>query len=296
MSLNAQPFAVPPEHSARVKQFYWHSATPADGRDFAPHYFFEARIDYSDVRSGYHVTSGWNSVLDLNPWEDDLPLTRDMVRNVDPKAVLPSRPDQVRLQALPGFVTEELLCRLESQYLSFLLRHAEISLRRNYALNIYSLPGETPDEFQARCLESFSESFRGELDAMREVVNRRLERIEQKYAGRDRVGEFDNDRRMSQVRSRLHTMAESIVGLFLETELSLAPVEVRNAVSSDPSRPDFEQSLESLEGDVRRDINRLLNSYQDQIRNIDEYICHPGLKDLHLVRKGILWMPVGVPE
>jgi hypothetical protein len=296
MSLNEQPFAAPPEHPGRVKQFYWHSTSPDTRLDFAPHIYFEARIDYSDVRSGYHMTCGWNSVLDLNPWEEDLPLTRDMVRSVDPKAVLPSKPDRARLAALPGFVTEDLLCRLETQYLSFLVRHAEISLLRNYALNIYSLPGETPDEFQARCLESFGESFRGELDAMREVVNRRLERIEQKYAGRDRVGEFESDRRISQVRSRLHAMAESIVGLFLETELSLAPVEIRNAVSSESSRPDFEQSLESLEGDVRRDINRLLNSYQDKIRNIDEYICHPGLKDLHLVRKGILWMPVEAPE
>ena len=50
---------------------------------------------------------------------------------------------------------------------------------------------------------------------------------------------------------------------------------------------------DAILADVRRDIGRLLNSYQEKVRNIDEYIIHPGLKDLHLVRRCILWMPAG---
>jgi hypothetical protein len=76
----------------------------------------------------------------------------------------------------------------------------------------------------------------------------------------------------------------------------MEPQEITGHRCADPTRPDLEQSLESLEIDARLDIRRLLNSYQDKVRNIDEYIIHPGLKDLHLVRTCIAWMPAKARE
>ena len=60
----------------------------------------------------------------------------------------------------------------------------------------------------------------------------------------------------------------------------MEPQEITGHRCADSTRPDLEQALESLEIDARLDIRRLLNSYQDRVRNIDEYIIHPGLKDL----------------
>jgi hypothetical protein len=64
----------------------------------------------------------------------------------------------------------------------------------------------------------------------------------------------------------------------------------------DPARSDLEQCLETLEVDVRQEIRRLLNSYQEKVLNVDEYIIHPNLRDLHLVRACILWIPEGALE
>ncbi len=291
MSLKSQPFAAQQEQSRGIRILYFCPDSWAPAQPWAPHFYFEARIDYADVRSGYHMTCGFNHVLDLRPYDEDLPLTSDMVRVVAPEAIRNTKPENAALISLPVYITEDLLGRLEIQYLSFLLRNAEARVFRNYALNIYSHPGETRDEFQARCLDVFKESFRGELDSLREVVNRRFERIEQKYISRTRTGEFESDRRAASTRSTLHAVAENIAELFLRTELTLESADVTLMRYPHPSRTDVEQSLEILEMDVRRDIGRLLNSYQEKVRNIDEYIIHPGLKDLHLVRKCILWMP-----
>lgn len=292
MSLNPQVFAAQPDHPGKIKHLFLRPASASAEQDYAPCFYVEARIDYADVRSGYHMTCGLNNILDVRPFEEDLLWTRDMVRNVDPAALLTSKPEQARLRSLPEFVAEEVLPRIETQYFSFLLRHAGVRVFRNFALNIYSHPGETRDEFEVRCLDVFSESFRGELDSFREVVNRRLERIETKYFGRGRTMEFESDRRMTQARSRFHAVAEGVAELFLQTELTSATADAEGSRYPDPTRPDLEQALEALEADVRRDIRRLLDSYQERVRNIDEYIIHPGLKDLHLVRTCILWMPV----
>ncbi len=293
MSLKSQTFAAQPEQSRGIKLLYFCPDSWAPEQPWAPYFYLEARIDYADVRSGYHMTCGLNHVLDLQPFDEDLPLTRDMVRTVDPAAIRTTKPEGATLLSLPVYITEDLVHRLETQYLSFLLRHAEVRVFRNFALNIYSYPGETCNEFQVRCLDVFKESFRGELEPLREVVNRRFERIEQKYISRTRTGEFESDRRVASARSTLHAVAENIAELFLRTELTLESADVTAMRYTDPSRPDVEQSLEILETDVRRDVGRLLNSYQEKVRNIDEYIIHPGLKDLHLVRKCILWMPAG---
>ena len=292
MSLNSKVFPAPAENPGRIKHLYFRPlATPAD-REYEPFFYLEARIDFADVRSGCHMTCGIHNVLDMLLPDGDLLWTRDMVRPVDPAALLTSKPESARLRSLPDFVTESLLARVEAGYLSYLLRHAEMRIYRNFVLNAYSHPNETREEFQLRCLEVFNETFRGDLDALREVFNRRLERVEEKFLRQDLRGEFESDRKMAQARSKMHALAEKVAELFLRTRLALEEKVVRPQLPQ-ADNLDLDQSLEGLEMDVRLEIQRLINSYQARVRNIDEYIIHPNLRDVHIVRTCILWVPVG---
>jgi hypothetical protein len=289
MSLNSRAFPAEPAHPGKIKHLFLRASSTGP-QEYTPRFYVEAKIDFADVRSGYHMTCGINNVLELLPFEGDSLWTRDMVRSVDPAAVQTSRPKGAKLCRLPDFVTEDLLSRVETQYLSFLLRHTEVRIFRNFALNIYSNPGETRDDFLARCVDGFKESFRRELEAFRDAVNRRLERIETKYVMEGRPGEFESDRVSAQARNKLHDVAEGIAQLFLRTVLTLdARIEVPRY--PDPALPDLDQGLETLEVDVRQEIRRRLHSYQEKVLNVDEYIIHPNLRDLHLVRACILWIP-----
>ncbi len=295
MSLNSQKFPVADEPSGKIKHLYLRGSTYVPEREYEPCFYVEARIDYSDVRSGYHETRGMHHVLDMAPLDEDLIWTRDMVGTVDPDRLEADRPGGARLRILPGFVTDDLISRIERQYLSFLMRHAEICIYRNFELNIYSHLGESRDDFTSRCLEIFNEPFRRELDLLREVVNRRLEHIEQKFLGYERTGGFESDRRIAQVRNRFHAVAERITELFLNTGLTWMDA-ISELPYPDMSMPDLEHHLDTLEMHVHQEIRRLLASYREKVRNIDEYIIHPCLKDLHLVRICILWVPVGAHE
>jgi len=295
MSLSSQIFPAQAEHPGRIKHLYFRPASTVPDQEYEPFFYVEARIDFADVRSGCNVTCGIHSALDMLSLDGDLLWTRDMVRSVDPAAILASKPESAQLRRLPEFVTENLLARIESRHLSYLLRHAETRIYRNFVLNAYSHPGETRNDFQLRCLEVFNEAFRGDLDALREVFNRRLGRIEQKYLRQDRTGEFESDRRMAQARSKLHALAENIAEFFLQTELTLDE-RIMTPQHPNPDSPDLDQSLEALEMDVRLEIQRLIDSFRDKVTNIDEYIIHPNLRDLHLVRICILWIPVGASQ
>lgn len=291
MSLNDQVFPSQSERAGKFKQLYFRSIS-SQPRDYSPCLYFEARIDYADVRSGYQWTSGISDVLDLFPLQGDLLWTSDMVRTVDPAALQVARPEGVRLGGIPEFVGEDYLSRAEAQYISYLLRHAKALVYRNFALDIYSNPGESRADFLSRCLDACHESFRQDLEMLREVVNRRLERIENTFIARDLPEDFEFDRGGIQAKNKLHAVAERIAELFLSTGLVLGG-EADLPQYSDQSLPDLEDRLVSLETDVSREIQRLRNSYLEKVRNIDEYIIHPNLKDLHLVRTCILWLPAG---
>ena len=84
-------------------------------------------------------------------------------------------------EPLPSHVDAIYLQCIEGQFLRYLLRHFEVRVFRNPYLRLYSLPGESKDDFTARCLEMLARSFRSELDGIRELCDRKLERVKLKY-------------------------------------------------------------------------------------------------------------------
>ncbi len=291
MPLDSQVLSAQPDQIGRIKHLFSPPEASFAGQPYAPSIYFEARVDFADVRSGCHVTCDKNCVLDIVQLDDELVWTTDMVRTIDPARLVTAKPEAVTLRKLPDFVNESFLFRAEALYLSFLIRHTTVRLFRNFALSIYSHFGETREEFESRCMEEFNDSFRADLDVLREVVNRRLERIATKYVG-GRAGEYESDRRVTQARSKMHAMSERFAELFIQTELTSdsGPLTPRRP---NPSHPDLEQNLDTLETEVRMEIRRLRTFYWEKVQNIDEYIIRPNFKDLHLVRTCILWMPEG---
>ena len=54
---------------------------------------------------------------------------------------------------------------------------------------------------------------------------------------------------------------------------------------------EIQARLSDIEAEARQEIRRLVEHYRDRVQTIDEYTIHPNLKDLHVVRSSILWLP-----
>jgi hypothetical protein len=280
--------AIPP---GKIKHYYLRS-TRQSGRvvEYVAHLYFEAKIDFADVRSGLRETCSVSNAVGIYPFDEEALWIEDMVRGVEPSSIRASAPRQVRLHPLPEYVDADAIARAETRYLQYLLRYFKRRIYRNFVLNVYSSSDETAEDFMARCLEMFSEPFRLELDNLREVFKRRLEQVKERYQKLIDWGEFDPPRRSSPFQSILHKASERIEKIFLRAELNLKPMP-SIPVHANPSKFELEERLHSLEMEAYEAIGRLLSAYQEKVRNIDEYIVHPNLKDVHLVRTCILWMP-----
>lgn len=254
-----------------------------------PHLYVESRIDFSDVRTGFRDTVSLSQALEIYPDESGLLWADDMIRDVDPRRLKPFVPDPARMESLPAFVDADFISRTEIQYLQHLLRSFKSRIYRNFTLNLYSAPGESSHDFIRRCEELLDGPMRGELDSLREVFDRRLGQIVQKYLKAGDSDRLEQARIDSQNKDTYSRYAERVAGLFLQAGASFRP-----PAASPPNGSglrEIEEKLSSLEFEAYRAIVNLKDSYAEKARSIDEYILHPNLKDIHFVRTCILWMP-----
>ncbi len=259
--------------------------------EYIPRIFFEARIDFSDVRSGLRETYDLSKAVDISASEGDERWTEDMVLTVDASQVQPTVPRHAKLRTSPE-LCETALKRAEVCFLEFLLSCFKVKIFRNFALNLYARPGESIEDFSLRCLETSHEPFRREVDSLHEVFQRRLDQIKEKYVNLSDWQEANTTRRISHMKEILHKATERIAQLFLRAELKLDLAEEL------PRRVqlgalDLEQRLSALEHEARQSVDRLLAAFREKIGSIDEVVVHPNLKGIHLVRTCILWMPAG---
>lgn len=293
MSLNAQVFFPHSTPFGRVKHLFL--AAEQTPQPYVPKLYFEAKLDLADVRSGYRDTASVNEALELHSLEGgDTVWTRDMARPVDPSKVVSSPPEGAILAKLPAFVDPAYLGRMETLFLSFVMRYHAVSVFRNFELQIYSGPGEALGDFHNRCLYLLGEAFRRELDALHETFVRRLEQVRERSKP---VGTsfFEAEKLESLLASRMHEVSEKIADLFLKTELTPdGPLPGR------PPQPlgglELDSRLTDVENEARHAIGALLARHQDKLRMIDEYSLHPSFKDIHLVRSAILWVPEAKAE
>jgi hypothetical protein len=284
-----------------IKELHFPPVSPEDVEvEFAPRLYFEAKIDFNDVRSGFRETCSVSKAMEIYLMDDDALWTRDMACDIDPSLVASGTPATGKLRPLPSFVDAEMMKRMEAMFVDYLMRYSAVRVYRNFALNVYSNPGENLEDFGSRCTDILGESFRTDLDGLHEVFQRKIEQVREKCL-RESVSlvstsaDFDEIRRASHWKSKIHAVSERIADLFLKTVLSKAGPDVESPEPHSsypvPGLQLVDERLQYVEIEARQKILHLLNQHREKLRTIDEYTIHPNLKDVHLVRSCILWMP-----
>ncbi len=179
---------------------------------------------------------------------------------------------------------------MESRFLVYLMRHEKARFYRNSALDLYSAAGENVWDFNNRCLEILDESFHGDLDRLREVFNRRLEVLREKFFAQLQLDEIESTPWALRQRDCLSAITERVDAMFLDADLfSTTRIPEIASAAEDPT--DLEEELLALQRDALREVENLIAGYREKASSIDEYVVHPGFKDIHMVRTGMLWMP-----
>jgi hypothetical protein len=258
--------------------------------EYAPFFYIEARVDFNDVRTGFSSTVSLNKALELHSIGSDLSIVEDMVLDINPQSVKASMPGSARFAGLPDFVDAGFMSQMETQFIQYLLNSFKARVYRNYELSAYSSAGESLADFIARCMDLLGEERRRDLDALYEVFSRRLGQIAQKYLNESSPENFELAKSASRGRDVFSDYLEKIAELFLQSQ----PTSNSEASGCQNRRSslEMEERLLSLKLEAQQAIARLEDAYREKAQSVDEYIIHPNLKDIHLVRSCILWMPV----
>jgi hypothetical protein len=288
MSLNSQKKS--PATADKVKYLFLADANPgAPETSFSPYFYAEAKVDFNDVRTGFRETISLSKAMEIYSNNADLLWSEDMIQDVDVRKIMLSAPDKAQFRDVPDFVSAGFISKMETQFTQYLLRSYSIKIYRNFDLNVYSLSGESRSEFIVRCRDLCEGPKRLEMDQLHDVSNRMLEQIKQRYMDvRESVG-LEQSKTVSQNKDVFSHYSERIAALFLrydsKSNFSAGPLH------PPPGMQDLEERLLSVELEAQKTIAKLLDSYAEKAGNIDEYILHPNLKDIHFVRSCILWMP-----
>lgn len=274
--------------SNNIKYLFWAiEADQGTSVEYVPFFHVEARIDFNDVRTGFSSMISLSNAIDLHSFSADLPLVEDMVRDIDLQNTSSSMPDSARLSRLPDFVDDGFMSQMETQFVRYLLNSFKSRVYRNFELDVYSNAGESLSGFTARCMELLDGARRHDSDNLQEVFNRKLGQIEQKYLNESSPDDFEVARMASRNRDIFSDYLEKIAELFLQSKPVLNPDEDQKPRSS----LELEERLMSLAVEAKEVIAELWDSYEEKARSVDEYILHANLKDIHIVRSCILWMP-----
>jgi hypothetical protein len=280
------------QHSASnsIQYLYWAiEDAQGAGVEYVPFFHVEARIDFNDIRTGFSSMISLSKAIELHSFSADLPLVEDMVRDIDLQNTSSSMPDSARLSRLPDFVNDGFMSQMETQFVRYLLNHFKSRVYRNFELDIYSNAGELRSSFTDRCMELLDGARRRDSDNLYEVFNRKLGQIEQKYLNERSPDDFEVARTASRHRDIFSDYLEKIAGLFLQSKPISSPNE--DGAQKPRSSLELEERLMSLSAEAKEVIAALWDSYREKARSVDEYILHPTLKDIHIVRSCILWIP-----
>jgi hypothetical protein len=277
------------KNADKIDQLFWTAGNPDPAAEFSPFFYAEARIDFSDVRTGFCETVSLKKALELF-YDPDLLWVDDMIRDIDPDNIGNVIPPGVCINPLPEFVDEQYISKMEAQLVQYLMNRFEAKVYRNSVLNIYSLSGESLNQFTNRCLELLEGIMRQEFESLHDVFNRKLRQIKQKYLGYEddpRESEIANEDSMN--RKFFSKTSERIAGIFMSAEPSMRPV--AGPFRNFQGAQELEDRLLSLELEAQQVIGKLWDSYVEKAQSVDEYVLHPNLKDIQLVRSCILWLP-----
>ncbi len=273
-----------------VKSLFWISKNPGERKGkYVPHLYLESKIDLNDVRTGFSESYNINRAVAIpsdmaEPYWDD-----DSVQEIDPKNLGTAVPQEGSFRDLPDYVDGQFIAWIETQFIQYLLRAFTIKVYRNYNLDMYSFSRESLNDFIIRCVDLYKGPIYREFDSVHEIFKRQLERLQQKYLSAAGTLEFEAFKTDSYHKELFHRISERVSGLFLRTEFSIQHFD---PPSESASRiHELEERLWDLHRQARDAVTKILDSYEEKIKSIDEYILHPAMKDIHFVSSCFLWMP-----
>ncbi len=192
---------------------------------------------------------------------------------------------------------------LERDLVEHLYRRRTMTINANAELKLYSRPGESPEEFAARCDAAAQERADSEAAKLRDKYATKLAAAEKRFASADRrVSELEADVRGAEQGDLLEG-AESLLGILTgsrRTRSVTGSVRRRQATASKRQRLETAKDkaiaewdeMAALEHELREELEEINDRWEDAASRTEQVEIGLEKSDIHVSQLMVVWIPV----
>jgi hypothetical protein len=249
-------------------------------------------LDYEDTQTALVLEADRRGSA---RWEDWL------TARIDPNKLDRSSAPGATFDTLEApFNDGKTLRALKSDFVDWAYRSAEVSVRANETLKIYTGPEISQSEFRRLCAEAARSSRNAEMDKIEASYEKKLDRIEDRLRREERELRQDEAELAQRKMEEVGTHAENVLSLFsrrsrrLSTSLSKRRMTEQAKADVEESLDaidDYKDQIDDLEKELAQAIEEIQTKWADIADDMTEIPVHPYKKDILIDLFGVAWMP-----
>ena len=221
--------------------------------------------------------------------------------SIDPRSLDQSPVPQATFATLEApFNDGSILRVMKNDFIDWLFREAEIQVRANEKLGIYSGPEDSQAEFRRACAEAARGQLDAEIQKVEAAYDKKLDVIEERMRREERELRRDEADLTQRRMEEMGTHAENVLSLFsrrsrrLSTSLSkrrMTEQAKARVEESEDAIEDFKQQIAQLQEEFERSIEDVKAKWSDVADDMELITIHPYKKDILVDLFGVAWMP-----
>ncbi|MFC1996130.1 helicase HerA domain-containing protein [Chloroflexota bacterium] len=194
---------------------------------------------------------------------------------------------------------------LKADFVDWVYRNSEVSVRANEKLKVYAGPEVSQSEFRRMCAEAARSTRDAEIDKLEASYEKKLDRIEERMRREERELKEDEADLSQRRMEEYGTHAENVLGLFTKrsrrlssslskrrmTEKAKADVE-----ESEDAIEEFKEQIVELENELKSAIEDVQAKWAEIADDMEEIPVNPYKKDILLDLFGVAWFPYHLVE
>ena len=193
---------------------------------------------------------------------------------------------------------------VKKDYSDFLYYNSVIELPFNPVLKLYGNPGESAEEFSARCADAAKEKRDGEVDKLRDRMEKKLTRLQTKLSREERELQEDRDDYKSKKSEEMLSAGETIAGFFgvlgrrRSSGLSTAARKRRMTQNAKADIKESEEEIErlteeitDLETELREKVEDIVATWEEALEEQETFQLKPRRTDVQIKLVSPVWVP-----
>ncbi|MBF8283462.1 MAG: hypothetical protein HW378_2377 [Anaerolineales bacterium] len=202
----------------------------------------------------------------------------------------------------PGLTDPKKLAAWQKDLLSYLYRTADLTLRHNPTLKLYSRPGQSYEEFRAACQQAANVRRDEEVEKVRARYDKKLDALEDKLAAEQREMKDDQEQLRAREDESRWTGIENILGLALghsprrmfSTSASKERLKQRakaEVAESAQTVTTLQSQISALKDEAQATFKSIIDKWNAAAQDVHDLRVTPKRSDILVELFGLGWLP-----